>query len=93
MVGIDAAESPVEARHPEFVLESMLGQGRVVGFNVQFEVAKQAILTEEIAASRRVKIILVFRGFLGFGFQKIIALEANLSAIIPRHAQEAGHIV
>ena len=71
----------------------MAGQRGVVGFDVHLEVPVQPELAQEADGRRRVIVVLVLHGLLGLGLDEEVALEADLAAIVARHAHQGGDVL
>ena len=63
----------------------MPGQGRVVGLNVEFEISQQIILTQEIQACCRIRVVLVLGRLFRLGLNIKLTLETDLFLVIDRH--------
>ena len=68
-------------------------QGRMVGLDVQLEVLHQAILAQEIEASRRIGIILVGGRLPGLWFNVERPFKAYLLLVVDRHVQQGRQVV
>ena len=92
-VRVNGAEGAGRDRNLDFVLESMAGESRVIGLDVELEVFLEAVGAEEGDAAGNVEVVLVLGGLLGLGFDEKLTLEANGLGIIHGHVQERREVV
>ncbi len=92
-VGVHGAEDAVDGGKFQFVMEGMSGQGRMVGFDVHFEMGQEAVLLEESKAVARVEVVLVLGWLFGFGFDVELAFEADFLFVIDGKLEEQSHVV
>jgi len=72
------------------MLHRMPRQSGMVRLDIQLQVVLKFVLTQEIQASGRIRVILMLGRFLGFRFDIELALKSNLLLIGHRHVQKPG---
>ena len=87
-VGVDRAKHARAAGDFHFVLHRVAGERGVVGFEIQLQVVDETVLAEEVAARRRVGIVLMLGRLLGLGLDVELAGEADLLGVVDGHVQE-----
>src|ERR1035441_8501504 len=71
----------------------MAGERRVVGLEVQLEVAEQVVLPQEVQAGSGVGVVLVLRRLFGLGLDVELALEADRFLVIGGQVEELAEMV
>ncbi len=85
--------APAEAATRQLVQHGVLGEGGVVGFNIEFEIIQQAVFAEEIEAGGGVGIVLVRRGLARLGLDVELAVEADAFFVINGQVQQAREVI
>src|SRR5664280_604838 len=93
LVGVDAAQLPVDAAVAQLVLEGVTGKGRVVGFDIELEEGVEVVAEQEGKCVRSIEIILVLRRLEGLGFNEELPCEPDLVGVVDGHMEETRHIV
>ena len=75
------------------MLHRMAGQCGVVCLQIEFKVFEKAVFPQEVQTGRRVGIVLMFGGFLGFRLDIEGSLEADLLFVIDGHVQELRKVL
>jgi len=66
-------------------LKGMCRQCGMISFNINLEVRVKAVSLKEADYRTCVEVILMLGGFLGFGFNQQLTLEANFLCIVNCH--------
>ncbi len=77
----------------EFVHHGVTGESGVVGLDIELQLTHEIVLAEEVQTGRRVRVILVRRGFAWLRLDEEIAGEADLFLVGDSHFQERGKMV
>src|SRR5664280_2028157 len=93
LVGVDAAQLPVDAAVAQLMLEGVTGKGRVVGFDIELEEGVEVVAAQEGKCVRGIEIILVLRRLEGLGLDEELPCEPDLVSVVDGHVKEARHIV
>ena len=67
-------------------------QRRMVGLDIELEVAGESVLAQEADHREGIEVVLVLHRFHGFGFDQERALEPHRPAVIARLAQKHRHM-
>src|SRR5690625_2180211 len=81
-VGIDAAQMSRFGGYHQIVCERVVGQCGVVGFDIEFEIIQQILLSEKSENGGRVKVILMFGRRHVLWLDDEISFETNYLAVI-----------
>ena len=92
-IGVDAAEDALDGGVFEFVHHGVAGECGVVGFDIEFDDVHEPILADEVQAGCCVEVVLMFGGFLGFGFEEELSFEADGFGVVAGEVHEAGEVV
>src|SRR5690606_36363803 len=92
-VSVNAAQHTGVGRHLHFVIHGVVSQGRVIGFDIQFEIFIQTVMTQEADNGFAVEIVLVLGRLHWLGFDQEVAFETISTTVITSHSQEARHML
>ena len=93
MVCVDRTERAVDACDSELVLEGVAGEGSVVSFDVELEVAVESVLSEEAADSSRVEVILMLGRLLRLRLDVVVSVKADRTTILGCELQKIREVV
>ena len=93
MVCVDRTERAVDARDRQLMLEGVRGEGSVVGFDVQLEVAVKLVFLDEAADSGRVEVVLMLGRLLWLRFYVVVAVKADRTTVFGCELQKIREVV